>query len=101
MATSVALGGVRPQVLVPSRRRREQHPSWHPASTQLAPRGESVYLSPMASTPPRLLHDEVPPTAERGDVRPDERTDAHKARVRASLTWALVEFDSTLAKLAK
>jgi hypothetical protein len=56
----------------------------------------------VASMPVRALTDEIdPPAAGSGYVRPDERTAEHKARVRASLQWALVEFDSTLAKLAK
>jgi hypothetical protein len=73
----------------------------HSAASNWHPEMKAFTFPPMASMSARPVHAEVPPTAERGDVRPDERTDAHKARVRASLEWALVEFDSTLAKLAK
>jgi hypothetical protein len=58
----------------------------------------------MASVPAiALQHDEqkTSSTEDEAPVRPDERTDEHKARVRASMEWALVEFDRTLSKLAK
>jgi hypothetical protein len=66
----------------------------------------------MASMPYIPVHEPAPPSKREGEREADERTaevarragearQAHKARVRASLDWALDEYASTLAKLAK
>ena len=58
----------------------------------------------MASVPAIALQrdeQDASTTEAEAPVRLDVRTEEHKAKVRASLEWALVEFDSTLAKLAK
>jgi hypothetical protein len=58
----------------------------------------------MASVPAiAMQHDEQETSTPEAEppVRQDERTEEHRARVRASMEWARVEFAATLAKLAK
>ena len=74
-------------------------------SHELAREGECVYPWGMASTPAHPLPASAPASLREGDVRaaPKDELDRrpHQERVRASMEWALDEYATTLAKLAK